>query len=255
MPQVTPIPAFQDNYIWLIHDDVHAIAVDPGDASVVIDYLKSQHLTLTDILITHHHQDHTGGVTALAKRGQCRVHAPLQTPLRHCHQRVQQGDQVCIESLDLTLNVINLPGHTLDHVGYITDSALFCGDTLFVGGCGRIFEGTAAMMQQSLQKIASLPEQLLIYCAHEYTEANYRFAHTVDPDNIALQEQIQQAQQKRNNHRPTVPSSIAIERATNPFLRCHTDTIRQAVEKHAHLTCHDETEVFKHLRKWKDQFS
>lgn len=254
MIRTSPLPAFSDNYIWVLHNDQYAAVVDPGDATPVRDFLTQNRLELTDILITHHHADHTGGVGSLVDDTAARVHAPRDAPLNCMADRVADGDEVTITSLGLTFKVVGTPGHTLDHVCYYDGTRLFCGDTLFIGGCGRLFEGTAAMMLSSLQKISSLPAETLLYCAHEYTLNNYRFAEEVDPDNPHLQQQMSLANQKRRNHQETVPGTLAVELNTNPFLRCSDPVIQQAVSKASGCEAAATLDTFRLLREWKDRF-
>lgn len=223
--EITALPAFSDNYLWLIHAGKHALVVDPGDATVVEHALQAAGYQLEGILLTHHHADHVGGALALQQHWQCPVYAP-----DHDHPsynalkaiRVKEGD--CIEFAsfpDLSCQVMALPGHTLDHIAYYIDHQhLFSGDVLFGAGCGRLFEGSPAQMYASLQRIAALPSETLIYPAHEYTAHNIAFASTVEPDNTALQQRAQHSALLRRNQQPTLPTTLALELATNPFLRC-----------------------------------
>lgn len=252
MLNISPIPAFNDNYIWLIEDSGSAWVVDPGDPAPVLDALKQKQLTLTGILITHHHFDHTGGIASLREHyPAARVYGPDNPQIDGITHKVAQGQQVTIA--DHPFEVVAVPGHTLDHIAYVGENVLFCGDTLFAGGCGRMFEGTAAVMQSSLAKLARLPDDTRVYCAHEYTLANLTFAKAVEPDNNALIKRIARAQTLRDAGEPTVPSTIAIERQTNPFLRWDVKGVRDAANKQRQ---HDGSpaEVFAVLRQWKDEF-
>ena len=231
MLQITPIPAFSDNYIWLLSQDfkpgLHAAVVDPGDAGPVIELLESKSLTLDAILITHHHADHMGGVADLLTHSpDAVVYAPKKWAYPFAHIAVEENDCIRLENLNLDFTVMEIPGHTLDHIAYYGADCLFCGDTLFSAGCGRLFEGTPEQMYQSLQRIASLPAQTLVYCAHEYTQHNLDFATTVDPDNRELLSRKQQVAELRSLNKPSLPSTIATELASNPFLRCSAPAIQ-----------------------------
>lgn len=215
---VNPISAFTDNYIWSIEKNTNAVVVDPGDASVVLHYLKEKKLNLTGVLITHHHADHIGGVEELLQNFSVPVYAPASGDYGFPHVKCAEGDEVVLESVGAAFSVLEIPGHTLDHIAYLGEGAVFCGDTLFAGGCGRIFEGTPVMMFLSLQKLAELPKETLVYCAHEYTLANLAFAKTVDADNTYLKNRIENEGGKRKQGIPTVPSTIGLELETNPFL-------------------------------------
>lgn len=224
--EVVPIPSFQDNYIWLLRRGSSAALVDPGDATPALAYLKKHGLALDTILITHHHADHIGGVEELLQAFPAAVYAPRQERYSLPHHGVGEGDVLYLPSLDLTLRVLETPGHTLGHVAYYGAKSLFCGDTLFGCGCGRLFEGTCAQLYASLQKIAQLPSATQVFCAHEYTLQNIRFARLLDPENIALAKRQTDAQALRAQGLPTSPSTIALELDTNPFLRCDCDSVR-----------------------------
>jgi len=228
MLEIFPIPAFRDNYFWLLQRGKHAAVVDPGDATPVIRVLESHGLILDTILITHHHADHIGGVPELLNLYQSKVYAPLKEQYDFAHQAVKEGDAIHLETLDLQLSIFELPGHTLGHVAYYGANSLFCGDTLFGCGCGRLFEGTHQQLFASLQKLAKLPSETAVYCAHEYTEHNIRFARTLDPQNAALASRQKDAARLREADKPTLPSTIGLELETNPFLRCHTASIKAA---------------------------
>lgn len=250
MVNIIPIPAFQDNYIWLIENGTHAAVVDPGDAAPVIAALQHRDLKLTTILITHHHADHIGGVDALMAKYSPQVFAPQKERYPFAHTAVNDGQVIDLQDLDVAFNVMDVGGHTLGHVAYYGANSVFCGDTLFGGGCGRLFEGTPAQMFASLQKVAKLPPETAIYCAHEYTEHNLQFAKTVEKNNCALIERIRTSRKLREAGLPTIPSSLLLELETNPFLRCTSPEIINSLDlQHA-----DEVEVFSTLRRMRNQF-
>jgi hydroxyacylglutathione hydrolase len=255
---ITPIPAFRDNYLWLISRGRQAAVVDPGDAAPVERTLAAQGLALTDILVTHHHADHTGGVAALADAHGARVHAPAREPIRAgrvAPQLLREGD--AIEILGIRFTVLDVPGHTAGHIAYHAPAlqALFCGDTLFGGGCGRLFEGTPAQMLDSLGKLAALPPATRVYCAHEYTLSNLRFALAVEPGNAALRARQQRCEALRAQGVPTLPSTLAEERATNPFLRTAEPAVRAAAERQRAGSGADDVHAFAAIRAWKDVFA
>ena len=260
---VLPISAFKDNYLWLLCRSGDAVIVDPGDAAPVERALAERGLTLGAILLTHHHADHTGGVTALAAtRPGLPVYGPATEAIDGVTVRLREGDRVVLGTLGLTLDVIDVPGHTRGHIAYFADGTsanhgtplLFCGDTLFAAGCGRLFEGTAAQMQASLAKLAALPSETRVYCAHEYTLSNLRFAQAVEPANVALADRVDDATATRERGQPTLPSSIALERATNPFLRAEQTAVRAAAERHTVGAGASPLATFAALRRWKDSF-
>lgn len=227
MLQLIPIPAFQDNYIWLLRRGFHAMVVDPGDAAPVIAMLQSQSLQLDAILITHHHGDHIDGVTELLKYSPSTVvYAPKKGNYAFNHLPVSENDSIYLNHIQADFMVMEIPGHTLDHIAYYGANYLFCGDTLFSAGCGRLFEGTPQQMLHSLQRLAALPPTTEVCCGHEYTLHNLAFAMRLDPANQALHERLQQAKQLREAGKPTLPSTLAIELATNPFLRCDTAALQ-----------------------------
>jgi len=259
---IIPVPAFKDNYIWLICRGRDAVVVDPGDAAPVERALADRGLTLRAILTTHHHADHVGGVMALlaARPDQSlRVYGPAGEAIAGVTDVLKEGESIAIEALGLTFDVLDVPGHTRGHIAYVCTSEpdaplLFCGDTLFAAGCGRLFEGTASQMHASLTKLASLPSNTLVYCAHEYTLSNLRFAHAVEPESADLAERVIDATAKRTRDEPTLPSTIALERATNPFLRADCPAVREAAERYSTGASSSPVATFAALRLWKDSF-
>ncbi|MBI3899389.1 MAG: hydroxyacylglutathione hydrolase [Gammaproteobacteria bacterium] len=256
MTTVLHVRAFQDNYIWLIRADTRpAVAiVDPGDAAPVLNYLQHEQLIPVAVLCTHHHDDHVGGAQALADKYSLPVYGPATEPIDAITHPLREGDRVTLPALSLTLNVIDIPGHTRGHIAYVGDDKLFCGDTLFSAGCGRLFEGTAEQMYRSLSCLAALPDTTAVYCGHEYTLANLRFAMTVEPNNTETTTYYRQAEQRQEQGQPTLPSTIGRERQVNPFLRTTVPTVRETAEKHANERLNDDVAVFAALRRWKDHF-
>lgn len=228
------------------------LVVDPGDADPVLSCLEQQGLDLKAILITHHHGDHINGIEKLLRKYSLPVFGPRAETIPGVSEGVQEGDTVHIPALNLHFRVLNIPAHTQGHIAYYGHSSVFCGDTLFTGGCGRLFEGSAAEMVASLQKLASLPNNTLVYCGHEYTEANLRFALLVEPNNPALLQRLTAIQQLRAQNRPTVPALLSIEKATNPFLRTHLPSVKAAAEHFAGTPLRTPIEVFAAIRRWKD---
>lgn len=252
---ITPIPAFSDNYIWCLDNGQLAAVVDPGDAWPVLEHLKLSGLQLACILITHHHPDHVGGVKTLKRETGCRVVGPDNPAIAGIDHCVAEGD--AFECLGRNVEVLDVPGHTLDHIAYLLDReplALFCGDTLFAGGCGRLFEGTPAMMRGSLAKVARLPGDTEVYCAHEYTLSNLAFAEAAEPGNTALARRIEDCRGRREAGEPTLPATIATERETNPFLRWDSATVVDTLRAAGRLTSTEPDAVFAALRSWKDNF-
>jgi hydroxyacylglutathione hydrolase len=250
------LPAFTDNYIWMLHDGRHAIVVDPGDAAPVTQALKAQGLELAGILVTHHHGDHVGGVDALRPQLRGPVYGPANESIPEPFVALHDGDHC--ELLGLRFEVIEVPGHTAGHIAYFcadTGEAplLFCGDTLFSAGCGRLFEGTPAQMHRSLKRLAALPGNTRVCCAHEYTLSNLRFARCAERDNVALDEYATWCEAQRRRGMPTLPSSIARERAINPFLRCNVPAVVQSAREHG-AASDEEPAVFAALRQWKNEF-
>jgi hydroxyacylglutathione hydrolase len=256
---LVPLPAFADNYIWMLHDGSSAIVVDPGDAQPVFDALAHHKLQLAAILVTHHHADHTGGVAALHAATGAPVHGPARERIPEPFTPYVQGD--IAEALGLRFQVIDVPGHTAGHIAYFLPAAegraplLFCGDTLFSGGCGRLFEGTPAQMLASLDALAALPGDTRVCCAHEYTLANLRFARAVEPGNADLTQYNAHCESLRAQGQPTLPAQLATERLINPFLRSREATVLRAVRDHAELSADAaEADVFAALRQWKNDF-
>ncbi|MFN3234959.1 MAG: hydroxyacylglutathione hydrolase [Gammaproteobacteria bacterium] len=256
MLTIFPIPAFSDNYIWCLHrsDDDYCAIVDPGDAKPVMHTLERMGLKLHSILITHHHHDHTGGIAELVKKYQPEVVGPKKSQIAHLTHKVVEGDQIYLSFLDTTFNVLEIPGHTLDHIAYVSDKLVFCGDTLFSSGCGRLFEGTPSQMVLSLTKIAQLPPNTLLYCAHEYTQANLKFAEAVEPNNEAIQSRIREVAAMRADNKPSLPSTLESELRTNPFLRCDQTDVINAASAWCGETLREHVDVFAALRRWKDGF-
>lgn len=254
------LPAFSDNYLWLWQQDNLAVVVDPGDAAPVVQALAKEGLTLAAILVTHHHADHVGGVSELHQATGAPVYGPAREDVPAPFTPVMHGDNLTL--LGQTVRVLDVPGHTAGHVAYFLPDTpqspvLFCGDTLFSGGCGRIFEGTPAQMLASLDSLAALPTHTRICCAHEYTLANLRFALAVEPDNIDLQTYTAQCQQLRAQGTPTLPAQLGNELHINPFLRARHPSVRLAVAQHAGLSALEQTDdvaVFAALRQWKNDF-
>jgi hydroxyacylglutathione hydrolase len=254
---VVALPAFADNYIWMIHDGAQALVVDPGDAAVVEQALRSNGLNLAGILVTHHHADHTGGVDALRPLLSGVVRGPASERMPQPCTALREGDR--FQALGASFEVIDVPGHTAGHIAYVmtcgqAPKALFCGDTLFSAGCGRLFEGTPEQMHSSLGKLSALPGDTLVYCTHEYTLANLRFAQAVEPENTAVANAVTHGHALRNRGLPTLPSTIARERQINPFLRCSEATVVRSALQHGAANTSD-VAVFAALRAWKNHFA
>ena len=261
--RVAAVPAFSDNYLWVVHDKKHAIVVDPGDAGPIIDFLAAHDLTLTAILCTHHHADHVGGVEGLLDfyelAGEIPVYGPGNERIPQRTDAVQEGDVVALAQPPLRFRVIEVPGHTAGHIAYYSSDEgwLFCGDTLFACGCGRLFEGTAKQMQASLAKIKALPGATQVFCAHEYTLSNIRFAESVEPANAELKVRKARDAARRENNIATVPFTLADELATNPFLRWDAPAVRAAAGSFLHRAIGPEAApdiVFGAIREWKNNF-
>ncbi len=256
MIEVTAIPAFRDNYIWaLSNEHGEVVVVDPGEAQPVAEHIDQRGQRLVGILVTHHHPDHVGGVTALASRGDVPVWGPARERVPGRTVALTEGDQVTIEALDgLTLDVLDVPGHTAGHIAFYGGGMLLAGDALFAGGCGRLFEGTPAQMRASLAKLRELPPETQLYCGHEYTQANLTFAMAVEPDNEALRERYDRVAEWRAEGRYTLPSTLATELATNPFLRWDQPAVQANAATHAGNAASSPDDVFAIVRSWKDSF-
>jgi hydroxyacylglutathione hydrolase len=246
--QVIPLRAFKDNYVWTLRNAEVAAVVDPGEAQPVLDYIAAEGLRLVAILATHHHQDHVGGIEELRRKHPVPVYGPRGEPITTLTHPVGGGDDVAIEELGVSFEVLDIPGHTRAHIAYYGANMLFCGDTLFACGCGRAFEGTPQQLYASLEKLMALPDETLVYCGHEYTLANIGFAKAVEPDNAALLER------EASDTRPTLPSTIAREKATNPFLRVTRPAVIESANKYLGKRVSDPAGVFAALRQWKNQF-
>ncbi|MBF13482.1 MAG: hydroxyacylglutathione hydrolase [Legionellales bacterium] len=246
MSRVIAIPALQDNYIWIVEQNNQAVVVDPGESKPVLDYLRNNKIQPVAILITHHHLDHTGGIGELLSQFNIPVYGPAKEVIPHQTHRLFEKNLVHIASMNLTYQVIECPGHTLGHIAFYGHRQLFCGDTLFSGGCGRIFEGTHAQMYESLTKLSALPDDTQIFAAHEYTLSNLAFAHEIEPNNQCIQSAITKAKLNLSKHIPTLPSTIGREKTINPFLRCQTLKSQMGTE--------DEPSTFSRLREKKDSF-
>lgn len=253
--RLRPVPALQDNYIWLCDDGVGALVVDPGVAQPVLDALATDGLRLTAVLLTHHHADHVAGVAGLRARWpDAEVIGPRDERLLDPRRVVGEGDEVVLASPAAVFRVIEIPGHTASHVAYAGEGLLFCGDTLFSLGCGRMFEGTPAQFHESLSRLAALPGDPLVCCGHEYTVANGRFATSVDPRNDVLAERLRAAIRLREEGRPTLPVRLMDECAANPFLRTAEPAILDALTVHFGTPPHDAVEAFAMLRAMKDAY-
>ncbi|MFC3533884.1 hydroxyacylglutathione hydrolase [Vogesella facilis] len=249
--RLTPVCAFADNYIWVLHDTTRAIAVDPGDAAPLQAFLDEHRLQLDAVWVTHHHADHIGGLPALlACWPQLDIYGP--PGVAHINQPVMAGSELL--AFGQPASVLAVPGHTANHLAFLWGQHLFCGDTLFGAGCGRVFDGTPAQLHQSLMQLAALPEDTLCYPAHEYTLSNLQFALAVEPDNPALQARWQQDQASRHALRPTLPSRLALEKATNPFLRTEIKAVAAAAKRQAGKDLADGEAIFATLREWKNHF-
>lgn len=252
---IYPIPTLKDNYVWIIINEPQrsALVVDPGEALPVIHYLKQHQLALHGVLITHHHWDHTNGVSELIQHYPAPVFASVRCNIPNITQQLVDHQSIHLD-LFPPFQVIDIPGHTLDHIAYYASGILFCGDTLFSVGCGRVFEGTAEQLYTSLQKIMALPDDTKIYCAHEYTLNNLHFAQKVEPENLKIDQHMRAVTALRKNNAPSLPSLLKIEKEINPFLRCHIPSVIQSVEQYSGRHLQQIVDIFRELRKWKDVF-
>jgi hydroxyacylglutathione hydrolase len=250
------IHAFEDNYIWVLRqqDNPYCVVVDPGQHQPVTAYLETNHLKLEAILITHKHGDHIGGVPFLKQQTNCLVIGPENDGIQGLDETKVEGDTATLALSNISYRVIDVPGHTLGHIAYHIEDNLFCGDTLFVAGCGRVFEGTMHQMYHSLSKLAKLPDETSVYCAHEYTLANLDFAVTVEPNNQDLIHYQQVARKNRQDGQATVPSTLGLEKSINPFLRCQKPAIIQSASIRAGKQLGDPVSVFESIRQWKNVF-
>jgi hydroxyacylglutathione hydrolase len=266
--KLLPIPTFSDNYVWALFDQQRALVVDPGEAEPILNWLEMHQLRLEAIFVTHHHSDHVGGVAELHHKTQALIYAPETEWLDHVLPCIRVSSQLnsVVYVLGFPWQILNVPGHTLGHIAYhsaqvfsdssgVDQGVLFCGDTLFSGGCGRLFEGTASDMYASLQRLSALPDDTLVCCAHEYTISNLIFAQVIEPYNEALKKYISHCQIKRKLKQPTLPSTIKIENEINPFLRTSNLSVKETVMQHRHLISHRAEDIFCALREWKNKFS
>lgn len=253
--QVIPVSAFSDNYVWTIRDDRHAVVVDPGDAQPVLDYLARERLQLVAILNTHHHSDHVGGnALLLARYPGTPIYGPQDERIADVTHRVGDGNRVTLPHFGITLEVSEIPGHTRSHIAFHGHGLLFCGDTLFAAGCGRLFEGTPEQMHRSLSRLAALPGDTNVYCGHEYTVSNIKFARAVEPDNGVLAEWGMRAQKLRDDDQPTLPTTLSLELATNPFMRCTVPGVIAAASRQAGRPLSNPVDVLATLREWKNGY-
>ncbi len=256
MPKITALPSRKDNYIWLIEcpPERKAVVVDPGEAAPVERALAERKLELAAILVTHHHYDHVEGIPDLVAEHPIPVFGPADEPVPCRTHPVEEGEHLPFAEWDIDLSVMKIPGHTKGHVGYYGGHRLFCGDTLFTAGCGKVFDGTVEQLFLSLQRIAALPGNTLIHCAHEYTEENLRFARLVEPGNPDIHARLEATHRLRAKGVATVPSMLTEEKRTNPFLRCHVPEVIRAAEQYAGHPLKTSREVFEVLRDWRDRF-
>ena len=255
MIQISALPAFTDNYIWLLQEPQsrRCAVVDPGDAAPVLAWLKQNPgWTLSDILVTHHHHDHVGGVEALKRVSGATVYGPAHETIPARDVALQDNQRISVLGWDFAVYAV--PGHTLGHIAFYHPGVLYCGDTLFAGGCGRLFEGTPAQMHASLQRLAALPADTRVYCTHEYTQSNLRFAQAVEPDNADIAERVENVNRLRARGEITLPSNLALEKRTNPFLRTAETSVKQKADERNGRDNRSGDEVFASLRAWKDKF-
>ncbi len=254
--QVLPIMAFKDNYIWcLINEKTnHCIVVDPGEAKPVLTFLKRLNLSLDAMFITHHHWDHTNGIKGIVKAHSVPVYGPAKEKVLRVTHPVDEEDIIELENWPLNFRVLAIPGHTLGHIAFSGNELLFCGDTLFSAGCGRLFEGTAEQMLASLNKLSQLPDETKVYCGHEYTLNNLHFAQAIEPDNQHIKEYLEQVRQLRQKNLPSLPTVLATERLVNPFLRCDSLQVISSVKKHSGKIFGSPIETFAYLRQWKNNY-
>jgi hydroxyacylglutathione hydrolase len=252
--QVVALRAFADNYIWTLRDATHAVVVDPGDAQPVLDYLEREKLQLAAILNTHHHADHVDGNGALLARHPAPVYGPRDERIAEVSVRLADGEGFTLPHFGIAMETLEIPGHTRSHVAFFGGGMLFCGDTLFAAGCGRLFEGTPRQMYDSLTRLSRLPDDTLVYCGHEYTLSNLRFARAAEPDNTRLPELEARMQALRDRDQPTLPSTIGQEKASNPFLRVGEAGVIRSASARAQKQLSDPVSVLAAIRDWKNQF-
>lgn len=252
--RIVPLSAFKDNYIWALVDSRQALVVDPGEAAPVRHFLSSADLTLAGVLLTHHHADHIGGVSDLLASHDVPVFGPRDFRMPMVSHHVAEGAAFAVPGFPAEFQVLAVPGHTESHIAYLGDKTLWCGDTLFSGGCGRLLGGTAPQLFASLSRLAELADDTAIYCAHEYTLSNLRFALAVEPHNRVIQERLRKCEVARERGEPTVPSQVGDELEFNPFLRCRLPQVRAAAEAHSGRELATPLDVFTTLRQWKDGF-
>lgn len=253
MFKITAIPALQDNYIWAIHDNRSVIVVDPGEAQPVLDFLAGHGLQLHGILCTHRHHDHIGGIEELRGVYNVPVHGRSHPKNPHITHDLREGDQLRLDALGIVFDIIEIPGHLDDHIAFIAPKIVFCGDVMFGAGCGKNFEGTLAQLHYSLERLSALPDDTQVYCAHEYTAYNLPFALACEPENLDIRRRVAETRTLRAENKPTVPFTIALEKATNPFLRCDSPELIQTLQARG-LADTSELAVFTALREWRDRF-
>ncbi len=256
MLEIIPLLALKDNYIWIIKnpENKHVAIIDPSEPDPALKYLKNENLTPVAILITHHHWDHVGGIPEITRKYDIPVYTPKMESVEGSTNPVGEGNIVSLPELDLALNILDVPGHTAGAVAYYSHNFVFSGDTLFTAGCGRLFEGTPSQMYISLNKFKDLPDKTLLYCGHEYTLANLQFAHAVEPANIAIRDRLEQVRIAREKNKVTIPSTLAIEKETNPFLRCEKTDVIDAASRHVGKSLNEPGAVFAAIRDWKNNF-
>lgn len=260
--KIYPIKAFEDNYIWVLHQGRQVVVVDPGDSGPVLDLLKREDLELSAVLVTHHHGDHTGGIQDLVlafPNKKVKIYGPANESIPSLSEPLLGNEKIRVEGIEVDFEILSIPGHTRGHLAFYgkqlgSTGSIFCGDTLFGAGCGRLFEGTPYQMQSSLAKIASLPPKTLCYCAHEYTLSNLRFAMVIEPQNLEIQKRIKQTQESRKHGDATVPFTLEGELLTNPFIRWDSPEVRLAASERLGNKSIDPVEIFATIRQWKDNF-
>tara|TARA_B100000029_G_scaffold51191_1_gene46564 strand:- start:109 stop:879 length:771 start_codon:yes stop_codon:yes gene_type:complete len=254
MIEIIPVTALKDNYIWLLENKINqsTVIVDPSEHEPVLKIIKTKGLNPVAILITHHHWDHVGGISGLVNEYEIPVYTPKKEVVTGSTNPVCEGDIINVPELELKIRVLDVPGHTSGAIAYYSEKMIFSGDTLFTGGCGRLFEGTPAEMYHSLTKIKELPDHTHIYCGHEYTVSNLKFASIVEENNESIQERLDISEQMRRSNQPAVPASLEIEKRTNPFLRCEEESVINAASERAGRKLDNPVEVFATIRNWKD---